>query len=77
MDYNQMPLSLGFLAMENQTEMDRFYNMTEDEKKEYIERNRSNLSENTIDKLTASIVEDEDDALNFDQPSELFNDRSF
>ena len=36
MDYNQLPLSLGFLGMENQIEMDRFSNLSDDEKKEYI-----------------------------------------
>lgn len=72
MDYNQLPLSLGFLAMENQIEMDRFSNMTDDEKKEYIERNRSALSEGTINMLTESIVEEDDDGPDFDAPSGLF-----
>ena len=59
MDYNQLPLSLGFLGMENQIEMDRFSNLSDDEKKEYIERNRSRLSEDVVDRLTASIAEDD------------------
>ena len=67
-----MPLSLGFLALENQIEMDRFSNMTNDEKKEYIERNRSSLSKDTIDRLTDSIVEEKDGGLNLDMPSGLF-----
>lgn len=75
MDYNHLPLSLGFLAMENQMQEDRFSNMTDDEKREYIERNRSNLPEDTIDRLTASIVED-DGSPNFDMPSGLFNGRN-
>ena len=59
MDYNQLPLSLGFLGMENQIEMDRFSNLSDDEKKEYIERNRSRLSDDMVDRLTASIAEDD------------------
>lgn len=59
MDYNQLPLSLGFLGMENQIENDKFSNMSDDEKKEYIERNRSRLSDDEVDRLTASIVEDD------------------
>ena len=59
MDYNQLPLSLGFLGMENQIENDRFSNMSDDEKKEYIERNRSRLSDDVIDRLTSSIAEDD------------------
>lgn len=59
MDYNQLPLSLGFLGMENQIEMDRFSNLSDDEKKEYIERNRSRLSDDVVDRLTASIAEDD------------------
>ncbi|MBD5520689.1 MAG: hypothetical protein HDR03_05600 [Lachnospiraceae bacterium] len=60
MDYNQLPLSLGFLGMENQIEMDRFSNLSDDEKKEYIERNRSRLSDDVVDRLTSSIAEDDD-----------------
>lgn len=59
MDYNQLPLSLGFLGLENQIENDRFSNMSDDEKKEYIERNRSRLSDDEIDRLTSSIAEDD------------------
>lgn len=59
MDYNQLPLSLGFLGMENQIENDRFSNLSDDEKKEYIERNRSRLSDDVIDRLTSSIAEDD------------------
>lgn len=72
MDYNQMPIGLGFAFMENRLSSDGFYNMTDDEKKEYIERNRSNLSGSDIDKLTSSIGEDEDDGPNFDDISSIF-----
>lgn len=76
MDYNQLPLSLGFLGMENQIKNDRFSNLSDDEKKEYIERNRSRLSDDTIDRLTASIVEDEDDGSHFGESSGVFNNRN-
>lgn len=76
MDYSQMPLGLGFAMFENQMEMDRFSNMTDDEKREYIERNRSVLSERTINKMMESIVDDKDDVPDLDKSSGLFNDRS-
>ena len=76
MDYNNFEglyLDLGFVAMDNLMKKDRFSNMTTDEKKEYIERNRSVLSEDTIDRMEASIVE-EDDVPDLDKPSGTFKD---
>ncbi|MCH5249000.1 MAG: hypothetical protein J1E98_03675 [Lachnospiraceae bacterium] len=76
MDYNNFEglyLDLGFVAMDNLMKQDRFSNMTDDEKKEYIERNRSVLSEDTIDRMEASIVE-EDDVPDLDKPSGTFGD---
>ena len=78
MDYNNFEglyLDLGFVAMDNQMKQDRFSNMTTDEKKEYIERNRSVLSEDTIDRMEASIV-DEDDVPDLDKPSGSFKDHT-
>lgn len=73
MDYNQMPLGLGFAFMENRLTEDRFYDMSDDEKKEYIERNRSKLSDSDIDKLTSSIGGDDDDGPDFDDPMSIFH----
>ncbi|MDE7284282.1 MAG: hypothetical protein K2N85_11975 [Lachnospiraceae bacterium] len=72
MDYNQMPIGLGLAFMENRLSSDGFYNMTDDEKREYIERNRGNFSGSEIDKLTSSIGEDEDDGPNFDDSMSIF-----
>lgn len=72
MDYNQMPIGLGLAFMENRLTADRFYDMTDDEKKEYIERNRSNLSGSDINKLKSFIGEDEDDGPDFDDPMSIF-----
>lgn len=79
MDYNNFEglyLDLGFVAMDNLMKQDRFSNMTDDEKKEYIERNRSVLSEDEIDRMTASLVE-EDEVPDLGKPSDLFNDKSY
>lgn len=79
MDYNNFEglyLDLGFVAMDNLMKQDRFSNMTDDEKKEYIERNRSVLSEDEIDRMTASIAE-EDEVPDLGKPSDLFNDKSY
>lgn len=71
-NYNQMPIGLGLAFLENRLSSDRFYDMTDDEKKEYIERNRSNFSSSDIDKLTASIGSDEDDGPDFDNIGSIF-----
>ena len=60
MDYNQMPFGYEFaLASNVAAEDDGYSNMSDDEKREYIERNRSRLSDDVIDRLTSSIAEDE------------------
>lgn len=71
-DYNQMPIGLGLAFIENRLSSDKFYDMTDDEKKEYIERNRSNFSDKDIDKLTASIGNDEDEEPKFEDPGSIF-----
>ncbi len=60
MDYNELPLSIGVLGLENQMKEDRFYNMTDDEKKEYLERNRSVLSKDEIERMSAAIIEEDE-----------------
>lgn len=67
-NYNNMPIGLGLAFMDNRLAEDKFYDMSDDEKKEYIERNRSNLSESDIDKLTASLGNDDD----FGNPMSVF-----
>lgn len=73
MDYNQMPIGLGLAFLENRLAEDRFYDMTDNEKKDYIERNRGMLSDNDIDKLTSTIGKDEDDGPNFNDPLSIFH----
>ncbi|MCM1263686.1 MAG: hypothetical protein NC313_13310 [Butyrivibrio sp.] len=68
-NYNNMPIGLGLAFMDNRLAEDKFYDMSDDEKKEYIERNRSSLSESDIDKLTASLGSDDDD---FGNPMSVF-----
>lgn len=70
MDYNQMPFGFEF-AFAGDRMIDGFSNMSDDEKREYIERNRSRLSEHEVDKLTASLGK-EDDNPHFEDPSSIF-----
>lgn len=72
MDYNQLPLGIEYALTENRMDRDRFTNMSDDEKKEYIERNRSALSKKELDRLISSIGEDEDDGPNLNNTSGLF-----
>ncbi len=59
MDYNQFPLGLEYALSADRMDDEKFTNMTDDEKKEYIERNRSALSKKEIDRLVSSISEEE------------------
>ncbi|MDE5933434.1 MAG: hypothetical protein K2H40_13285 [Lachnospiraceae bacterium] len=71
MDFNQMPLGLGYAAAMDRLTMDNFSNMSDDEKKEYIERNRSNLSEEELERISSSLNEEEED-VHFGDPTTLF-----
>ena len=71
MDYNQMPLGLGYAAAMDRLTADNFSNMSDDEKKEYIERNRSILSDKELNRMTASLKDEEED-VHFSDPTSLF-----
>lgn len=60
MDYNQMPLDLGIAITSNRAAMDRFVDMTDDEKNEFIERSRGVMSKSEIDRLVDSLVPEEE-----------------
>lgn len=72
-NYNQVPIGLGLTYGMDQPEMDRFTNMTDDEKREYIERNRSYLSESELKEMTASLGEEEDDGPDLRDPLSIFH----
>ena len=59
MDYNQMPLGLGLAITSNRLAMDRFVDMTDDEKSEFIERGRGMMSRDEIDQLVNSLVKED------------------
>ena len=44
MDYNTLPVGLGLAFATNRAAMDRFVDMTDDEKKEFVERSRGVMS---------------------------------
>ena len=58
MDYNLMPLGFAYANSADRLSRDDFTNLTDDEKREYIERNRGNLSDKELDELTASLGKD-------------------
>ena len=60
MDYNNIPLSLGIAITTNRPAMDRFVDMTDDEKEEFVERSRSMMSKSEIDELVGSLTEDDE-----------------
>ena len=73
MDYNQMPLNLGLAITSNRLAMDRFVDMTDDEKSEFIERGRSMMSRDEIDQLVNSLVkEDEEPNVHLEDVNDVF-----
>ena len=73
MDFNQITLGFGLAYMANSITENQFSNMSDDEKKEYIERHRSELSESDLDRITASMGQEEDDGSSRRNPASLFN----
>lgn len=73
MDYNQMPLNLGLAITSNRLAMDRFVDMTDDEKSEFIERGRGMMSRDEIDQLVNSLVkEDEEPNVHLEDVNDVF-----
>lgn len=73
MDYNTLPIGLGLAFANNRPAMDRFVDMTEEEKEEFVERSRGVLSEKEMDQLVASLVkEDEKPNLHLENINQIF-----
>lgn len=72
MDYNTLPIGLGLAFANNRAAMDRFADMTDDEKKEFVERSRGVLSRKEMDRLVDSLAEDEEPDLHLDDVTQLF-----
>ena len=73
MDYNNLPLDLGFAITTNRAAMDRFVDMTDDEKEEFIERSRGAMSGKEIEKLVSSLAqEDEEPDLHLEDVNRVF-----
>ena len=60
MDYNELPLDLGLAITSNRAAMDRFVDMTDEEKGEFVERSRGMMSKDEIEKLVGSLVEEDE-----------------
>lgn len=60
MDYNNLPLSLGVAITSNREAMDRFVDMTEAEKEEFINKSHDVMSKSEMEKLVNSLAEDEE-----------------
>lgn len=72
MDYNTLPVGLGLAFATNRTAMDRFADMTDDEKKEFVERSRSVMSKKEMDSLVNSLAEDEEPDLHLENVNQIF-----
>lgn len=73
MDYNTLPVGLGLAFATNREAMDRFADMSDDEKKEFIERSRDVMSKKEMEHLVGSLVEeDEKPDLHLEDVKDIF-----
>lgn len=73
MDYQNLPLDLGLAITTNRAAMDRFVDMTDNEKEEFIERSRGAMSGKEIEKLVSSLAkEDEEPDLHLEDVNKIF-----
>ncbi len=73
MDYNNMPVGLGMAFATNRPAMDRFVDMTDDEKKEFLERSHNAMSKKEMDELVNSLTkEDEEPNLHLEDVNDIF-----
>lgn len=73
MDYNNLPLNLGLAIATNRAALDRFVDMSDDDKEEFIERNRGVMSQGEVDKLVDSLAkEDEEPDLHLENVKDIF-----
>lgn len=73
MDYNNLPLDLGLAITTNRTAMDRFVDMTDDEKEEFVERSRSMMSKKELDQMIGSLTkEDVEPDLHLEDVNNIF-----
>lgn len=72
MDYNTLPVGLGLAFATNRAAMDRFVDMSDDEKKEFVERSRGVMSKKEMDSLVNSLAEDEEPDLHLENINQVF-----
>ncbi len=60
MDYNDLPLNLGLAITSNREAMDRFVDMTDAEKEQFIERSQDTMSKSEMEELVNSLTIDEE-----------------
>lgn len=73
MDYNTLPVGLGLAFAANRTAMDRFADMTDNEKEEFIERSRGVMSKKEMERLVNSLVkEGEEPDLHLEDVKNIF-----
>ena len=72
MDYNNLPLDLGVAITTNRAAMDRFVDMTDDEKEEFIERSRGVMSGKEIENLVNSLAKEEEPDLHLEDVNDIF-----
>lgn len=64
MDYNTLPVGLGLAFAGNRPAMDRFVDMTDEEKEEFVERSRSVMSKKEMEELVGSLAEEKEEKPN-------------
>lgn len=61
MDYNDLPVGLGLAFAMNRSAMERFVDLTDNEKEEFVERSRSVMSKSEMERLVGSLAQDDEE----------------
>ena len=72
MDYNDLPLSLGLAITTNREAMDRFVDMTDAEKEEFIGRSSDRMSKEEMEQLVNSLTEEEKPDVHLEDVNQIF-----
>ncbi|MCM1266688.1 MAG: hypothetical protein NC302_02180 [Bacteroidales bacterium] len=72
MDYNTLPIGLGLAFAGNRPAMDRFVDMSDDEKEEFVERSRGVLSKREMEELVGSLAKEEEPDVHLEDVNQIF-----
>ncbi len=73
MDYNNLPLGLGIAIASNRAAMDRFVDLSDEEKSDFIERGRALMSQKELDEFVGSLIKEEKPDVHLEDVNDIFD----